>query len=430
MLPIIYRGHEEKSFFSQAIDLSPEPGLISVLPGNERSAEARYACVIVVKDYFRMRAQVRQADEWHYSLLEPAILQDVRAGRAILVFDLCNEGPAYDEEIFSELYAWIESERLPAGRCIWLAQNRLAEASARAYAGDRARLVQFEHYDYFLKIMAWIFSPLSPLDALGTDPEAYIERVYDARNKDRFLLCLNATPRLPRVLTVAALMHHHLLEKSVVSFPGMRYVKSGSSSARVVAYLDENPRLAYLRPQVEAMAHMAPLTADDFTETGNALVEKVEPKAYERSFFSLVTESDFADARIERVTEKTAKAFCMGHPTLVVGNARSIDCIRGFGFQDWDDTFDRRSDLQSDPAARFEGVFADVLRQTVRIQENPQGWLDGVREVGTHNIRYAVSGEFLRHYVKQIDQPIIERLQARILSNESIDLPQGIGALA
>jgi hypothetical protein len=430
MLRIIHRGHEEKSFFAQAIALSPEADLISVLPGNERNAEARYACVIVVKDYFRMHPQVRLADEWHYSLLEPAILEDVRAGRAILVFDLCNEGPAYDEEIFSELYAWIESKHLPAGRCIWLAQNRLAESSAQAHAGERSRLVQFEHYDYFLKIMAWIFSPFSPQDALGTNAEAYIERLFDARHKDRLLLCLNATPRLPRVLTVAALMHHRLLGQSVVSFPGLQYIKSGASPTEVAAYLDENPSLDYLRPHVEALAHMAPLTADDFSETGNALVEKVDPKVYERSFFSLVTESDFADARIERVTEKTAKAFCMGHPTLVVGNARAIDCIRGFGFQDWGDVFDRRADAQPDPAARFDAVFEEILRQSARIQANAQGWLDRVREVGAHNIRYAVSGEFLRHYVQRVDRPIVERLCARILCNESIDPPQCTGALA
>jgi hypothetical protein len=430
MLHIIHRGHEENSFFAHAIGLSPESGLISVLPGNERRTEAHYACVIVVKDYFRMRAQVKESGEWHYSMLEPAILEDVRAGRAILVFDLCNEGPAYDEEIFSELYTWIESNRLPAGRCIWLAQNRLAGASAQAHAGAHARLVQFEHYDYFLKIMAWIFSPLNPQDALGVEREAYIERLYDAHYKDKLLLCLNATPRLPRVLTVAALMHHQLIENSAVSFPGMRYVKSGASSAEVAAYLDENPRLDYLRPQLEAMVHMPPLTADAFRETGNDLVEKVEPKAYERSFFSLVTESDFADARIERVTEKTAKAFCMGHPTLVVGSARSVDGIRGFGFEDWGDVLDRRADAKSDSAARFDAVFAEVLRQTARIQENPQGWLDGVREVGTYNFRYAVSGDFLRHYVKRFDRPIVERLRARILSKESIDSLQCTAALA
>jgi hypothetical protein len=75
-------------------------------------------------------------------------------------------------------------------------------------------------------------------------------------------------------------------------------------------------------------------------------------------------------------------------------------------------------------------VFEEILRQRGRIQENPQRWLDGVREVGARNIRYAVSGDFLRHYVQRVDRTIVERLCARISCNESIDSIQFTGALA
>jgi hypothetical protein len=414
MLPIIFRGHDEAGFFAHAMGLGPETSPITVLPDNQRSREARYACLIVVKDYFRMHGYVKNTGEWHYSRIESEILGDVREGRAILVFDLCNEGPAYDAEIFSELYAWIEAHHLPAGRCVWLAQNRLMEEAARAQVGARSDLVRFEHYDYFIKIVAWIFSPQSPETAVGADPEAYIERLFDARRKDKLLLCLNATPRLPRVLTVAALHHHQILPMSLVSFPGIQYVKSGVSLDDVMRFIDETPNLAYLRPSIEAVAQMPKLSADGFTELGNALVEKIDPAVYQRSFFSLVTESDFADERIERVTEKTAKAFCMGHPTLVVGNAHSIEFMKGFGFQDWEGVFDRRAESVASPGHRFELVVHDVLRQASRISEGPQAWLDSVREVGVHNFRYAVSGRFLTDLMKNADSTIIDRLSALV----------------
>eukprot|EP01035_Chromulina_nebulosa_P003413 gene3413-4651_t len=39
----------------------------------------------------------RRHNGWHYADgIEPEILADMRAGRAVLVFDLSNEGPAYD----------------------------------------------------------------------------------------------------------------------------------------------------------------------------------------------------------------------------------------------------------------------------------------------------------------------------------------------
>ncbi len=414
LLPVIFRGHHEAGFFAHALGLSAERSPLTVLPGNERTAEARYACLIAVQDFYRMRAAVKDAGEWHYSLIEPAIFADVRAGRAVLVFDLCNEGPAYDPGIFSELYAWIETQRLPAGRCVWLAQNRRIADGARAAAGERAKLIRFEHYDYFVKIMAWIFSPSSPEVAMGVDADAYIGRLFDARGKDRLLLCLNATPRLPRVLTVAALMRHRLLDKSLVSFPGMDYVKSGVSLQEVREFLKATPDLEYLRPCIDAVAQLPPMRVDPFPERGNALVEKIDPRVYERTYFSLVTESDFSDPFIERVTEKTVKAFCMGHPTLVVGNARSIAFMTDLGFQDGGEVFNRAADALSDPSARFNRVVEDVLRQAARIATNRHAWLDRVREVGTHNFRYAVSGEFLAQFVKNCDLPLAARLAALV----------------
>jgi hypothetical protein len=277
-------------------------------------------------------------------------------------------------------------------------------------------LVHFEYYDYFIKIMAWIFSPQSPDDALGADPDRYIDRLFDATQKDKLLLCLNATPRLPRVLTVAALLHHQLLDQSIVSFPGMRYIKSGASIAEVLGFLDEYPGLEYLRSSVEAISRLSRVKADNFPELGNALVEKIDPGVYARTFFSLVTESDFSDERIERVTEKTAKAFCMGHPTLIVGNAHSVDFMTRFGFEDWGHVFDRGAEAVASPATRFNLVLEDVLRQKARIEADPQSWLDSAREVGVANFRYAISGEFLADYVKHIDQPIVRNLMARIAS--------------
>lgn len=414
MLPFIFRGHDDPGFLAHALSLSPHGSALTWLPGNERSEDARYVCLIVVKDYHRMLRRSAESGEWHYSALEPAILGDVRAGRALLVFDLCNEGPAYDAEIFSELYAWIETNHLPAGRCIWLAQNRLAGASARVHAGARAHLVQFEFYDYFIKIMAWIFSPSSPGNALGAEPDVYIERLFDADCKDKLLLCLNATPRLPRVLTVAALLHYGLLPKALVSFPGMRYVKAGASLTEVIEFLANNPSLEYLHPSVESVASMPALKVDDFQEQGNALVERLDPSVYARTFFSLVTESDFANPGIERVTEKTAKAFCMGHPTLIVGNARSIRFMEDYGFQVWGDVFDRRADALANPVARFSAVLNDVLRQKSRIDADPAAWLDAVREAGEHNVQHAVSGGFLARFVAQVDSPLVDRLAGRI----------------
>jgi len=193
----------------------------------------------------------------------------------------------------------------------------------------------------------------------------------------------------------------------------MDYVKSGASLPEVLKYLNAHPGLEVLRESVHAVAAMSPVRVDEFAEKGNALVEKIDRRVYERTFFSLVTESDFSEQCIERVTEKTVKAFCMGHPALIVGNAHSIDLMRSYGFEDWS-ILDRAADAVSDPAVRFGAIFAEVLVQTQRINTEPRTWIEAVREISIYNHRYAVSGAFLHRYVETVDRPLVERMEALI----------------
>jgi hypothetical protein len=415
MLPVIHRGHEQGGFLLHGLLSQTRTHLVRRLPGNARSDDARYACIVPVRDYHRMAsATVRPQGGWHYSDLEPEILADIRAGRAVVVLDLTNEGPAYVPRIFDELYKWVDDNALPAGRVVWLAQNRAMAEKARAHAGMRSNLVRFEYHDFFVRAMAWLFSGYCEDPLLGRDADRMSARLLDAARKDKLLLCLNATPRLHRVLSVAALLHNNLIEESLVSFAGLQYVKEGDSIAAVTQFVDANPRLQYLRPALEQVQGMADLRVDSFDEKGNALFAKVDPAPYERSFFSLVTESDFSDGMIDRVSEKIAKAYAMGHPSLVMGNPGSVKFMTELGFRDWNDVLDRSGEAQSDPAARFEMVFREVLRQAAQARANPQAWVDSVREVADYNIRHAMGGGMFDAYVAKYDAPLVARLKALV----------------
>lgn len=415
MLPIISRGHTESGFYAHAVMSQMPQRQLERLPGNMPTREARYVCLVPVRDYHRMlRSFARDHKEWHYSDLEPEILGDVRAGRAVIMLDLCNEGPSYAPQIFDELYDWIEAEALPAGRVVWLAQNRYMAEAARLHAGMRSNLVRFEYFDFFVRVMAWLFSPYAAEPLLGRDVDAMVERLLSPATRDRLLLCLNATPRLHRVLTVAALHHNRLIDGCLVSFPGLQYVKEGASIDNVTQFVEHSPVLHYLRPDLEAVRGWENLQVDSFEEKGNALFAKIDPRPYERTFFSLVTESDFSDGTIDRVSEKIAKAFCMGHPALLVGNPASIKFMTELGFQDWDGVLDRSVETISSPAERFQAVMEDVKRQTARIVEDKIAWMNATREVSAFNLRHAMTGGMFDAYVAKYDRPLVERLQALI----------------
>jgi hypothetical protein len=355
---------------------------------------------------------------WHYTNdLERQILDDVRARRCALVFDFSNEGMSYFGEVFDVLFNWIENQSLPRRQVVWLEQNRVIETQCYGKVGDRTGMVHFEHYDFFIKMMAHLFSPTYEHNGISVDSENLIGRMFSLENKDRTLLCLNATPRLWRVLTVSALIHHRLLENSLVSFPGMNYAKSGDSAETIRQYLDSKPTLAYLGASLNAAFLLKDIRVDKFEEQGNQLYAKIDFDPYVRTFFSLVTETESSDGSIARVTEKIVKPYCLGHPSMLVGNPRSVRLMTGLGFQDWSDVFDRSYEEQDDPVTRFHLLFNELQRQVAAIRESPANWLGRVREVGAANIRHALSGQFLARYRDLYDRPIVARL-ARIAGGD------------
>lgn len=415
-LRYVFRGHEQAGFFAHALQSSETRDLISRMPGNTPPAEGPYICLIPVLDYWRIDKSLAERNSVrHYANeIEPAILEDVRTRRCALVFDLSNEGPAYSPGIFGELFRWMAANQLPPGQVVWLAQNRAMEAACHAAAGPHADWIRFEYYDFFVKMIAVLFAPGGHEAGLGGDLDASIGHMFDERLKDRLLLCLNATPRLPRVLTVSALIHHGLLEESLVSFPGMNYQKGGQTIAEVEGYVAAHPSLSYLKPSLDVTFGLNGLTVDSFAEQGNALFNKIDVHPYERTFFSLVTETEFSDGSVSRITEKIVKPFCLGHPCLVVGNPGSVRFMTELGFRDWDGLINRAYEDERDPPTRFGLLFDEVMRQASLVRADPASWLARAREAGAANICHATSGQFLVRYSELYDRPVVARLAALV----------------
>jgi hypothetical protein len=408
-MDMIFRGHPNAGFFASVASAGDGSNPLKNLPGNQRTDAARYVCIVPLMDYQRMLvAEARRRNVWHYSDLEPAIIADIRAGRAALLIDLSNEGPRYNPSIFRELRAWLDANRLPPDRCIWLAQNRAIANTARADTNLSSAPAAFEYYDYYLKKTANAFSGRQILN----DGERAANRFFSLDRKDKLLLCLNATPRVQRVLAVAALLHYQLLDQSLVSFSGMSYVKRGCSMAEVVQFVERYPKLHHLLPALSTVDQLSPLSVDNFQQRGNDLAFRIDQRPYERTFFSLVTETDFSEGQNDRVTEKVTKTFCMGHPAVVLGNPHSLKFMTSLGFQDWSHVIDPSSDTILAPGDRFEAVMSEVLRQAFRIRKDARGWLDGVREVGSFNINHAIGGRFRARCIEIMDRPVLNRLSA------------------
>ena len=417
MLRFIYRGHDRRGFFADACLLDPGQSVLAPLADNMPPAEGAYLCIVPVLDAWRVIPSLARQRGARYfgDAIEPAVLADVRAGRALIVFDICNEGPVFHADVFHALHRFAAERQIPMPRLIWLSQNRAVESAYHAtYQAPDVYCLRFEVYDFFIKHAVWRCARPDEDGAI----EAHVAAMFDPQGKDRVLLCPNAAPRVHRVVTVAALMQLGVFEESLVLFAGLQDDKDGDVGDHegVARFLAAHPGLAYLRESCMAAMELRGLKVDGFSEAGNALFDKIDVQPYRRTFFSLVTETEVSDGAVDRVTEKLIKAFCLGHPNMVVGNPASLRFARELGFQDFAPVIPALYDRESDPGRRLQMVFEQVGATCAAIRRDPAAWLGAVREIVTHNAGQAMRGRALEAYVARYERPLRDRL-ARLLAD-------------
>jgi hypothetical protein len=414
-LPVIYRGHSDAGFFAYALTLPGDTGLIDPVKGNVIPESGPYVCIVPTLSFHGLIRNPSEPHRWHYSDLEREIIADLRSQRALLVFDLCNEGPAFYSAVIGELYRWLRDHGIPQSRCVWLSQNRAMERSARAALGPSAEQIAFLNYDFFIKMTAWRFAQAGAENPLAAAQGDFIERLFLHEQKDRLLLCLNATPRHHRILALAGLDQHGYLPEALYSFPGLAYVKPADRPESLVAYLESKPALRYLIDACRRRIDAPPVRIDDFTEMGNELVFKIDPSHYLRTYFSLVTETEFSEGGVERVTEKTAKAFSVGHPTIVMGNPHSFHFMTDLGFQSWAPLLESSYDAIVGNVERFLSLMDLIGTARDRIRRNPDEWLANAREIGRFNHSFAKSGRFLLACRQRLDEPVTDALWSLLM---------------
>jgi hypothetical protein len=410
MLQAIFRNSDTPSAFLQAIWFDAEHrNLIGLAADNQPPASGTYVCFVAVMDYWRLKPDDCATNGVaHFSAsVEQTVIQDVKAGRALLVLDLSNEGPAFQRSQFDAIHTFLDENAIPANRAIFLSQNRAIESYyMAAYRSTRASLMRFEYYDYYIKLMAhWFASPSWREKTIGNNAD-YAVALNDPTGKHWIALCLNATPRLHRVWTVAGLHHYRILDRCLVSFSGLSYAKGLPLNSDWVISATEAEELHFLWQSCKDVIALGPLQVDNFVDTGNQLVDKIDIDTYLSTYFSIVTETDFTDGEVDRITEKAVKVFCLGHPAFVIGNPGAIQFVTDLGFQDFTPALPSDYDRIRAPPIRFTAVFAEILAQVVLIQADPAGWLARMSEVSRFNINYATGG-LLRHYKQRHDKRVL-----------------------
>lgn len=249
----------------------------------------------------------------------------IPARRHWLVIDGSNEGYPGSETMMRQF------ARLPAAAVVF-AQNNRAMSRKVAWPCRWHR-----HGMTFAKI------------ATERNYFRYGKRALNRKPRQK-VLCLNHTPRLHRLMALKWLAQNLRPEDYFATF-------SGFARQKIDATTEMSYNLHYfpgadISTLIEE-AEQAQLRGDTGWSYAK-LVNDIEPELYERTFASLVTETEMTDGSIVRFTEKVLKPIVMGHPFVVLGNPGTLRILESYKLDMLRDEIDTRYDDEPNPARRFD----------------------------------------------------------------------------
>jgi hypothetical protein len=341
------------------------------------------------------------------------MLKAAAEGRCLLVFDASFEGDPLIERSYEELHAWLEGNGIAKSNVLILNQNRVLGELYEARFGPG---IQFAVYDAYVKKMLLIFSRPDEefIKAVGFSHDDVRFRPSTAGEKT--FLCLNGAPRSSRIVTAAGLLKAGLLDDAEWSMLGdvSNKVSANYEDARTFRSsrgLDwiEDSDIAALISQMPKFITMESRSVGKIGNS-NELALQVNKGLYDAAFCSIVTETELSEGDVQRVTEKTLKPFAMGHPSVLIGNPKSLELMRSLGFQTLGDVVDESYDTTTHGGHRFNKI-VECVRQVQKLRRaNDPDFMAKVEAACTHNIEIARSGEALRAYEEHVEAPMAAKI--------------------
>ena len=393
----------------------PEHQVFANLPGNSSVGNTEpYVCIAPVLNFYLLSEQraAEIGEPWVLGSVPEHVVEDLQADRCLLLLDLSNEGAPYVDEVFDAIHSWAALRDVPTSSILLVTQNRRLMAEEQSRHG--AASIGLACYDYFVLTMAKLFAldDTSFEQSVGFHPDA-IDAAIDA-DKQQLFLCLNATARPHRVAFVALLESLGIRSDVLLSFHGNSAGgKVGATDLRDVRDVLERLDAVALLDRAARLLHAEPVFADSFDKRGNELYDAIDLGPYAATAVSLVTETDFSDGEIVRVTEKTVKALCLGHPALVVGNPSSLQLVRELGFETFSPFLDESYDTPEMAQERFARLTAELIRLSKRPRDTPLRLERELQDICRRNARHARGG-LLRVYRDRVEAPFVADVMARL----------------
>jgi len=201
------------------------------------------------------------------------------------------------------------------------------------------------------------------------------------------ILSMNRRQREHRLATLCVLNHYGLLKGNGVSY---QLTFDGPTTPYYVDRLfsDEKKYKKYYKDYKELqdmkyqwVDYPIAMEAKDGVHHGYGWENK---QPYLESYLNITTETDFLNPT-GYASEKVWKPFGFFQPILLVGNYRTLELVRSFGFKTFDGFIDESYDKEKDNTKRFELIEKEIIKFSKMSKQEVHDWYWSMEDILIHN---------------------------------------------
>lgn len=308
-----------------------------------------------------------------FDFISDRYLTDLRAGKAMLLFDQSLEGHQTPW-----LWDWFHKEcelhNVPVRAVVYVTGNQLAPEQYDQWAtncnfNNRISVIAYAHFEYDVVTMA---------DASKL-PNTYLSNIdhkADYLSEIKTYNCLQKRLRPHRLWFYTQLYKDKLLDKGLVSMNpftvNQTYLDGHSIPNDLVEEVNKTlPSLVYGKNNNEY---------DD-----NYYIRRIVKDVYFDTWISIVSEVAYANSdQSVFLSEKTFKAIACCHPFIILGSKQSLEKLRSLGYKTFDGWIDESYDTL-EPFDKFQAI-TNIIKQIDSMPDKLE-WYKSMQEILEHNYK-------------------------------------------
>jgi len=310
-----------------------------------------------------------------FAFLNNVYLDDLRTGRAMLLFDQSLEG--YQTSwLWEYFHSECECYGINPSQIIYVTGNAIAEELYIEWAkhnnqNDKMNIITYKHFEMDIKQRA-------KLDGLEFQDQITFKR--DNLSNIKTYNCLQKRLRPHRIWFYKYLYDAKLLDCGMISmnpFIGLSTQFEGAiiSNDQVEPLNDPLPLVLYNHNNTE--------------HNDRFYIDRIVPQVHLDTWVTVVSEASFGDSELTLfLSEKAFKPIACSHPFVFMGNKGSLSKLREMGYKTFegfiDETYDTLPTWQ-----RYDAII-ETIKQINAI-EDKLSWYESMRPILEHNKQLLMS---------------------------------------